>query len=146
MRKKTGIYGLEELRVKLQNAPEKIRMQELYGALRQEATPLRNAARQEAYADVKKPGSRNLWKSIKITRARVRVWRDQIGVWIGPTRVGAVKGDRQAYPFMQLFGSKFYDAKDYMGKAWEKEGAQSLAKIDRVGRRHFQKVLKKALQ
>jgi hypothetical protein len=146
MRKKTGIYGLDELRVKLQNAPEKIRMQELYGALRREATPLRNAARQEAYADVKKPGSRNLWKSIKITRARVKVWRDQIGVWIGPTRVGAVIGDRQAYPFMQLFGSKFYPAKDYMGEAWKKEGANSLAKIDRVGRSHFQRALKRALQ
>jgi hypothetical protein len=146
MAKKTGIYGLDELRVKLQNAPEKMRLRELYGALRQEATPLRNAARQEAYADVKKPGSRNLWKSIKITRARVKVWRDQIGVWIGPTRVGSLIGDRQAYPFMQLFGSKFYDAKDYMGKAWEREGAQSRARIDRVGRRHFQKVLKQALK
>ncbi len=143
---KNGIQGLDALRAKLKNAPEKIRLQELYKELRAEATPLRNAARQEAYAGVKKPGSRNLWKSIKITRARVKVWKDQIGVWIGPTRVGAVKGDRQAYPFMQLFGSKFYEAKDYMGKAWEKEGAQSRARIDRVGRRHFQKVLRQALK
>jgi hypothetical protein len=143
---KNGIQGFDKLRRDLKNAPEKIRLQELYKELRTEATPLRNAARQEAYADVKKPGSRNLWKSIKVTRARVKVWRDQIGVWIGPTRVGAVKGDRQAYPFMQLFGSKFYQAKDYMGKAWEKEGEQSRAKIDRVGRSHFRRKLKQALQ
>lgn len=146
MAKKTGIIGLDELRVKLQNAPEKIRLKELYGALRQEATPIRNAARQAAYADVSKPGSLGLWKSIKITRARVRGWKDQIGVWIGPTRVTGLKGDRQAYPFMQLFGSKFYDAKDYIGKAWEQMGSQTRARVDRVGRRHFQKELKRALK
>jgi hypothetical protein len=143
---KNGIQGLDALRAKLKNAPEKIRIQELYKELRAEAAPLRNAARQEAYAGVKKPGSRNLWKSIKITRARVKVWKDQIGVWIGPTRVMALKENRQAYPFMQLFGSKFYEAKDYMGKAWEREGAQSRAKIDRVGRSHFQRKLRQALQ
>jgi hypothetical protein len=143
---KNGIQGFEKLRRDLKNAPEKIRLQELYKELRAEATPLRNAARQEAYADVKKPGSRNLWKSIKITRARVKAYRDQIAVWIGPTRVTAVKENRQAYPFMQLFGSKFYPAKDFMGKAWDKEGANSRAKIDRVGRSHFQRKLKQALQ
>jgi hypothetical protein len=113
---KNGIQGFEKLRRDLKNSPEKIRIQELYKELRAEAAPLRNAARQEAYAGVKKPGSRNLWKSIKITRARVKVWKDQIGVWIGPTRVTALKENRQAYPFMQLFGSKFYEAKDYMGR------------------------------
>jgi hypothetical protein len=143
---KNGIQGFDKLMKDLRNAPEKIRIQELYKELRAEATPVRNAARQEAYADVKKPGSRKLWKSIKITRARVKVWRDQIGVWVGPTRVPSVTGDRQAYPFMQLFGSKFYEAKDYMGKAWEKEGAQSRGKIDRVGTRHFQKSMRQAFK
>jgi hypothetical protein len=47
---------------------------------------------------------------------------------------------------MQLFGSKFYEAKDYMGKAWEKEGAQSRGKIDRVGTRHFQKSMRQAFK
>jgi hypothetical protein len=143
---KNGIQGFDKLMNDLRNAPEKIRIQELYKELRREATPVRNAARQEAYADIKKPGSRNLWKSIKITRARVKVWRDQIGVWVGPTRVPSITGDRQAYPFMQLFGSKFYEAKDYMGKAWEKEGAQSRGKIDRVGTRHFQKSMRQAFK
>jgi hypothetical protein len=143
---KNGIQGFEKLKQDIRNAPEKIRLQELYKELRAEATPVRNAARQEAYADVKKPGTGNLWKAIKITRAKVKVWRDQIGVWVGPTRVTAVKENRQAYPFMQLFGSKFYEAKDFMGKAWEKEGKQTRAKIDRVGTRHFQKSLRKAFK
>ena len=38
MPKQKGIVGLDELRKKLQNAPEKLRLQELYGALRQEGT------------------------------------------------------------------------------------------------------------
>lgn len=152
MPKQKGIVGLDELRKKLQNAPEKIRLQELYGALRQEATPLRNAARAAAYADVTKPGTQNLFKSIKITRARVKVYRDQIAVWIGPTRVKARKADAQSYPFMQLFGrratgaNKGYKAKDYMGQAWDQLGGTTRAKIDRVGKSRWQSQLRRALQ
>jgi hypothetical protein len=152
MPKQKGIVGLDELRKKLQNAPEKIRLQELYGALRQEATPLRNAARSAAYEDVTKPGTKDLFKSIKVTRARVRAWRDQIAVWIGPVRVRNRKGDAQGYPFMQLYGrratgtNKGYKARDYMGQAWDQLGAASRAKIDRMGRSKWQQQLRRALQ
>ena len=152
MPKQKGIIGLDELRKKLQNAPEKLRLQELYGALRQEATPLRNSARAAAYEDVNKPGTNELFKAIKITRARVKAWRDEIGVWIGPTRVRRAKGDAQSYPFMQLYGrratgtNKGYAAKDFMGKAWEALGASTRARIDRVGKSKWQQQLRRALQ
>ena len=152
MPKQKGIVGLDELRKKLQNAPEKLRLQELYGALRQEATPLRNSARAAAYEDVRKPGTNELFKAIKITRARVRAWRDEIGVWIGPTRVTKVKGDAQSYPFMQLYGrratgtNKGYKAKDFMGQAWDALGASTRARIDRVGKSKWQQQLRNALK
>jgi hypothetical protein len=152
MPKQKGIIGLDELRKKLQNAPEKLRLQQLYGALRQEATPLRNSARAAAYEDVNKQGTNELFKAIKITRARVKAWRDEIGVWIGPTRVSKAKGDAQSYPFMQLYGrratgtNKGYQAKDYMGKAWEALGASTRARIDRVGKSKWQQQLRQALK
>ena len=46
MPKQKGIVGLDELRKKLQNAPEKLRLQELYGALRQEAMRYRGQEQQ----------------------------------------------------------------------------------------------------
>lgn len=146
MAKQKGIQGFDQLRIKLKNAPEKLRLRELYGELRAEATPVRDAARQEAYAE----GSgktKDLWRSIKVTRARVRNWRDTIGVWIGPTRVSSREGDSQSYPFMQLYGStaRNYEPKDYMGKAWRSLGNATKAKIDRLGTSKFRQRLKAAL-
>jgi hypothetical protein len=144
---KNGIQGLDELRAKLKNAPEKLRLQELYKHLRREANPLVNAIRQAAYEDVKKPTSMELWKSIKTERARVRHFRDTIGVWIGPTRVLKFNaGERQSYPWMQMYGSKYYPAKNYVKKGYERMGDQTRARVDRMSRSHFQKQLKQALQ
>ena len=148
MPKQKGIQGFDQLRLKLRNAPEKMRLRELYSELRTEATPVRDAARQEAYSDPKGKTTKDLWKSIKITRARVRNWRDMIGVWIGPTRVSSRSGDAQAYPFMQLYGStaRNYEARDYMGKAWERLGSNTQMKIDRLGKSRFRQRLRAALQ
>jgi hypothetical protein len=53
---------------------------------------------------------------------------------------------------MQLYGrratgtNKGYQAKDYMGKAWEALGASTRARIDRVGKSKWQQQLRRALQ
>jgi hypothetical protein len=53
---------------------------------------------------------------------------------------------------MQLYGrratgtNKGYQAKDYMGKAWEALGASTRARIDRVGKSKWQQQLRQALK